>query len=391
MGRTLFFLIPQSFSLFGSSVLQFAIIWTLVYEYGTGTMLLLATLMGFLPQLVSSLLIGPALDRKSRRCLIAIPDGVSAAAAFAALLFFLNGKSDATILLPLLGVRSLCQGIQTPSYAAVLPLIVPEGQLMRVNGLKGLFSSLVMFLSPAVAGFLFSCSYGLIYSLSLDIVTAFAAIICILRLDIPMTAPAEAQGFSEGIRYAGKHRMIAFLILFNALSLFLISPGAFMTPLLISREYSGDPLMLSISEMSYSLGMIGGGALVTLIGENLGKRGYAIALAVYGLCLIAIGAVHSFPCYIVFNLLIGISSPFYTASINTAIQRRTEDGMMGRIMALLSFSSSLSLPLSMVLFGPLADIMSLRYVFMLSGMAAALCALAGYVRAGNDHPERQQE
>ena len=101
MARFLLFLVPQSLSLFGSSVLQFAIIWTIVYRYGSGSMLFLATMAGFVPQLISSYLIGPVLDRKPRKALIILSDGISAAGALAALASVLGGR-DTAVLFPFL-------------------------------------------------------------------------------------------------------------------------------------------------------------------------------------------------------------------------------------------------------------------------------------------------
>ena len=111
------------------------------------------------------------------------------------------------------------------------------------------------------------------------------------------------------------------------------------------------------------------------------RRGYASALMAYGICLVLIGLVHSFPLYLLLNALIGISTPIYGALLNARVQERTEEGMLGRVMALLSASSSAALPLGMVLFGPLGDAIPIRSVFALSGAAAAFLSVLGLRRA----------
>lgn len=376
MRKFLLFLIPQSLSLLGSSVLQFAMIWTIVFTYGSGTMLLLSTIMGFIPQIISSFLIGPTLDKRPKKLMIVLSDGISAIAALFFLMFSFFGYSDARIILPVLAVRSFCQGIQTPSYNALLPLLSPEGRIVRANGLKGLSSSIVMLLSPAIAAFLFAFEYALVYALLIDILTAALAISIIVFQRLPDVRGNGRVDLKSGIVYAKNDKYIYFLLMANAIALFAISPGAFMTPLFLSREYGATSLELSFSEMAYSIGMIGGGFFVSLLGENVIKRkGYAISLLVYGICLLLMGAMESFTLYIVFNLCIGISSPHYSAFLSAELQERTEPGMLGRVMALFSSSSSLSLPLGMVLFGPLSDIMPIRIVFALSGMITVATAV----------------
>ena len=374
MARFLLFLIPQSLSLFGSSVLQFALIWTLVYEYSSGTMLLLSTLLGFFPQLVSSFLIGPMLDRSSGKRAIMLSDGISAAAAVVALAYVLGGKSDAVILLPLLAVRSLCQGVQMPAVNATVASLAPSGDLSRANGLKSLSSSCVSMLSPIAAALLFSLSYGLIFSLLLDAVTAIIAILVFGAQRIETGRDREADLMS-GIRYMRDEKIILSLIVFNMLALFAISPGAFMTPLLLEREYGAIPSQLSFSELSFSIGMVAGGAFISA--RKIRPMSFPLFLIVYGLALLLIGIADSFPLYILFNFSIGLSVPCYSSLFYTAVQERTEAGMMGRTMAILSFSSSLAQPSGMILFGPLADAMPIRSVFILSGTLSLFIAIAG--------------
>ena len=338
--------------------------------------MLLATLLGFLPQIIVSLFIGPLLDRYPKKRMIMLSDGICAAAALLMLSSVLSG--DISVIFPMLFVRSATQGLQVPAYDAVLPLMVPEGRLVRANGLKGLSSSLVMLLSPALAALLYSSSYGLIYAIALDAFTAILAIVSLMLQRIPDKASGERIDLLSGLRYCRDDKALLSLIIFNALALFSISPGAFMTSLLLSREYDASAVLLSVSEISYSVGMIAGGLVIASFGDKLkGRRGYCVSLAVYGLCLFLIGTISSIVMYIILNAIIGISTPSYTALLNAEVQSRTEEGMLGRVMALLSASSSIALPLGMILFGPLADFVPVRAVFMLSGVLASVIAICG--------------
>lgn len=62
------FFSSQAVSLFGSSLVQYAIIWYITLETESGIMTTLATLFGFLPQVLISLFAGVWADRYSKKC-----------------------------------------------------------------------------------------------------------------------------------------------------------------------------------------------------------------------------------------------------------------------------------------------------------------------------------
>src|SRR5215218_466030 len=77
----------QALSLFGSALVQFALIWWLTQKSGSATVLALATLVGMLPQIVIGPFAGALVDRWNRRTIMIIADGTIA--AFSLLLAYL--------------------------------------------------------------------------------------------------------------------------------------------------------------------------------------------------------------------------------------------------------------------------------------------------------------
>jgi len=67
----------QAFSLFGSQLVQFALIWWLTQKSGSATILAIATatLVGMLPQIVLGPFAGAIVDRWNRRAIMIIADG----------------------------------------------------------------------------------------------------------------------------------------------------------------------------------------------------------------------------------------------------------------------------------------------------------------------------
>ena len=64
----------QAFSLFGSSLVQFALVWWLTKQTGSATVLATATLVALLPQIVLGPLAGALVDRWNRRIIMIVAD-----------------------------------------------------------------------------------------------------------------------------------------------------------------------------------------------------------------------------------------------------------------------------------------------------------------------------
>ena len=373
MGRILLFLLPQALSLLGSSIAQFGIVWALTDRYSSGTILLLSSLALFLPQIVLSLISGKLSDTKRRKATIILSDSLSAFAAVVLFFFFRGGRENLFVVVSLLAVRSAANGLQSPAVESALPAMVSRDNLERANGLKGLLSSVAMLLAPALAGFLLGF-LPLSSLMILDGVTAIIAIAFLIPLDVPESGDSVDSPISV-VRYIRTEKTLRKLFIFHFISLFLISPGAALTPLLVSRIYGGNPSMFSISEFAYSAGMVAGGAFISSFGLKHTKKALPFSLAIYGSMLALMGAVKAFPLYIIFNATIGIVSPLYTASIATSVQKSCRIDIMGRAMAILSILTSLAIPAGLLISAPLCDVIELRSVFILFGLLAVLHSL----------------
>ena len=92
-------------------------------------------------------------NRRKRKRVIILSDLFS---AFIALLFSLSIGEGINLYLCLfvLAARSAASGLQTPAVESAIPLIAGSDNLKRANGMKGLLSSVVMLLSPVLAGIL---------------------------------------------------------------------------------------------------------------------------------------------------------------------------------------------------------------------------------------------
>lgn len=375
------FLSAQTISLFGSSLVQYAIIWYITLSTSSGKMLMLSTVCGFLPQIIVSLFAGVWIDRYHRKKIIMLADALIAFSTLLIIVLFLNNYRDMILLYVLLVIRSFATGIQTPAVNAFIPHIVPQEKLMKVNGINSTLSSFIMLLSPGISGAILSFA-SFETTLCIDVVTAVIGIG--ITFTIPVTfqkiihpkEQTQIQQIKEGFSYLKKHTFVKKILLYQLLILFLISPSAFLTPLLVNRSFGIEVWRLSASEMTYSIGMMLGGILIASWGGFKNRLHTTMAAgAIYGCLMIGLGASPFFLLYLICNCLIGISAPCYNAPITVTLQEKVTPSMHGRVFSLMQISTSCALPIGMVLFGPLADMISIQYILIACGSLVLLVSL----------------
>lgn len=379
------FLSAQTISLFGSSIVQYAIVWYITLTTSSGKMLMFSTLCGFFPQIIISLFAGVFIDRYNRKKMVMLSDSAIAVSTLLLALSFLAGYKNIWLLFAVLIVRSAGTGIQTPAVNAIIPQIVPTERLMKINGINSTLSSVIMFISPAVSGAILSVA-NLETTLFIDVFTAVIGVGITSTVSIKPYVKQLQDGNSyleeikNGFAYLKENRFIKRLLIFQLIILFLISPSAFLTPLMVSRSFGSEVWRLTASEMSYSLGMITGGLLIASWGGFKKKLNTTLlAGAFYGIMMIGLGTAPVFLIYLICNTLIGITSPCYNAPITVTIQEKVIPEMHGRIFSFMQIATSCSLPLGMVLFGPLADIIKVQSLLTVSGTMVLVISVLVYI------------
>ena len=357
------FLLSQNVSLFGSSVVAFAIIWYITLETSSGIWLTFATISALAPQVVISLWAGVWADRYNRKMLIMLADGFIALATLALAIAFWAGFQRMELLLAASIVRSLGAGIQTPAVNAIYPQLVPQDQLTKVQGINQTLNSALLLISPAVGGFVLG-SMGIAATFLLDVITAGLAILVLnfIKVDALERTEALAPVFTElrkGIHYVWDNRLLRGLIICYAFSFFLITPAAVLSPLLVERSFGSDVWRLTANEMSWTLGSLLGGMLVSLRGQFQNKiRTISLCLIAFGVAFGLLGVAGHFAVYLVIMGIAGCFMPFIATAQTVLIQEITEPTMLGRVFSIVQIIASGSMPLAILLFGPLADVVS---------------------------------
>ena len=380
--KIVLFLLSQNVSLFGSSVVGFAIIWHITLQTSSGKWLMLFTVCALMPQVLISLWAGVWADRYNRKHLIMLADGFIALATLGLAVVFLLGYERLELLLVVSFVRSIGAGIQIPAVSALFPQIVPTDQLTRVQGINQTLYSVLMLLSPAVGGVVLG-TMGIIGALFLDVITASIAIMVLSLLHVERVArTTEATSvmseLQAGIAYTFNNKLLKLVLICFGVSFFLITPAAALTPLLVERTFGGDVWRLTANEMVWTIGTMIGGIYVSLRGEFKDKiLTAAICLVAFGITFALLGIASNFVVYLLIMGIAGLFMPVISTTQTVLIQENVEAAMMGRVFSLVQIVTGTAMPVAILFFGPLADIVSIASLLLVTGILLAVAGV-GY-------------
>jgi DHA3 family macrolide efflux protein-like MFS transporter len=273
-------------------------------------------------------------------------------------------------------IRALGSGIQVPAVGAFIPQIVPEDKLTKVNATNGSIQSLVMLVSPMLSGALLTmASIETIFFI--DVITAVIGVVTLLLfLHVPAHAKAmEKQQTSyfndmaEGVNYIKNHEYVKKFFMFCAFFFFLVSPAAFLTPLQVSRTFGSEVWRLTTIEITFAAGMMVGGIIMAYWGGFKNKI-YTMTMSSFitGICTFALGVIPVFWVYLAFMILIGVTIPMFNTPSTVLLQEKVEGDFLGRVFGVLSMISSVMMPMGMLLFGPLADIIKIEWLLIITGI-----------------------
>ncbi len=383
--RTAMYLTGQTVSLFGSSLVQFAIIWHITLTTQSGVMMTLASVCGFAPQVIISLFSGVWADRLNRKALIMGADAMVAAATLVLALFFLSGHYELWMVFLVLGVRGIGSGIQMPAVNAFLPQIVPKSKIIRIGGINGSLQSVMFLLSPAVGGAILSVA-SIEFTFFIDVTTALLAVVIMFTIKIPPHEKALQKlkgGYLDdlkaGIKYVFSSGFFRSFLLFYALFMFSLAPVAQLAPLMVSRVFGAEYWRLSLTEVMWSAGSVVGGIAISVWGGFKNRtRTIALASIIFGVTTALLGIVPGFVTYMVIMVISGTTMPMLSTPSMAIIQEQVDVNMQGRVFSLMQIIMTAMVPLGMVLFGPLADIVPIQYIFILTGVCITLMGVSIY-------------
>jgi DHA3 family macrolide efflux protein-like MFS transporter len=382
----------QAFSLFGSALVQFALVWWLTRETGSATVLATATLVALLPQIVLGPFAGALVDRWSRRIIMIVADTSIALATLLLFYLFASGQVQIWHIYAIAAVRSIGGAFHGPAMTASTSLMVPDKHLARVAGANQTLQGLLSIFAPPLGALLIEL-FSTQNVLLIDVGTALLAILPLFFIPIPQPArhALQASGeiaktsyshdLREGLAYVVKWKGLLGIIILAMILNFLLVPASSLLPLVVTKVFNGGAAELGWVESVFGVGVIVGGVLLSIWGGF--KR--RIVTSFSGIIGIGLGVILTgfVPANMFFLLLaaqfvIGFTQVFANGPLMAIMQSTVAPDMQGRVFSLLGAGATAMMPLSLLIAGPISDALGIRFWYVFGGVVCILMTVIAF-------------
>ncbi|MDB1748303.1 MFS transporter [Enterococcus avium] len=380
-----FFLAGQFLSGITSMIVQYSIIWYLTKITGSATVLSFATLLGMIPMVVLSPFVGPVVDRRNKKFLLIITDIV---VALFALILSITGTISPEFPLWLvfasLFVRAVAQTFQMPIIQSILPTMVPEEELTKVNGQLGMVQSANYIIAPALGAFLFSI-VPMNWLILFDVLGAILGVGLLLFVTIPHVV-SEWESIhiladsKFGLKKLLENKGLWYITLIGSVFMLIFMPAASLYPLMTMEYFKGTVGQAGLIEVIYATGMLAGGAVIGLFGKWKNRMlpilfSYLVIGVTIGLSGLLPGTQKGFMVFVVLNAIAGFATPYFNTLLMAMIQQSYEPKYLGRVLGVINSLMSITGPVGLIFAGPIADNIGVEKMFMIAGIGTLVCGL----------------
>jgi MFS family permease len=382
----------MALSLLAAGLWAVAVVWQVVALRGGPPALALVTALAAGGMMASTLLGGALADRIPQRRILVATELVQGSTVALVAALSLTGTLGLWHLAAVALVGGLAMGLYYPAYSALVPALVPERDLLAVNGLEGMVRPVLQSAAgPAVAGFLVaSFSPGAALAATAAAFLLAAAFLWTLpTTPVRRESPADGEApaglladVREGFAYMVRTPWLLATLLFASLMLLVfIGPLEVLVPFAI-KDAGGGP-----TQHAYVLAAFGiGGAVGSLVVASLRlpRRYLTVMNLLWGLgCvpLVVFGFAPGLWVMIVAGVVMGATFQAGMVIWGTLLQRRVPPALLGRVSSLDFFVSISFMPLSMALAGTVSEVIGLTTTFLIAGLAPPVMALVAIVVA----------
>ena len=342
---------------------------------GTGVVLALYTL----PYVLFGAFAGVVIDRVDKRNLMIAADVVRA--ALIALVPFAAELSLPSVYVLSFLVASVGVFFE-PTKLAIIPEIVPRGQLMRANSLLATGDNITEILGYGLAGAILAL-IPVTAAFRLDAASFVVSAAALLLMRRNWIKPVVRAGGSklmhelqEGASYVIRHRGLlanTVMVLAAAAGLGISYPLTFF---LAVRVFEGGARAFGLFEASIGVGFLVGSVSVAVFARRL-RKGLAMTIGLIGMGagIGAVAAAPSVPVALIPMAAVGVANAVVLIAVDTYVQEVVPETIAGRVWGVRFALTQGTYALAVLAGGALASIIDTRALFVAAGLMVAVPGL----------------
>lgn len=380
-------ILGQSISLIGSSAVQFALMWWLESQTNSGTVLSIAGLFAFLPQLIIGPFAGVWVDRMDKKKVVITADLFTGLVALLLSLSIVITEAQIKFILLSLFLRAVASVFHTPAIQAIVPTLVPADELVEANSWNQFLQSGAYMLGPVIGAVLYSIAPLWVILLT-DTLGAIIACSIIGRIKIKkITVSGESSTYFEELRLGFKefvqNKNILKATIIGVCVMFFYLPLSSLFPLMTTNHFQLSALFGGIIEVIYAFGMLLGAVVI----GKLNKKQNKLKQSIYGLIGISVvtalsgvtaSSLIGFWLFALFSFLMGGFGNQFSIPFTAYIQEEIAAEKLGRFFSFYGSIMSIAMPAGLLLAGPMTDLLGINSWFLIAGICSLVISIIGY-------------
>jgi DHA3 family macrolide efflux protein-like MFS transporter len=269
-------------------------------------------------------------------------------------------------------------------------LMIPKEHLARIQGLNQMLQG-GMSIAAAPLGALLLAVLPMQGILFIDVLTAMLAIAPLFFFQIPQPErtdisegvqgqPSYWQDLRAGFRYVWGWPGLMLIGIMAAVINFLLTPAFSLLPILVTKHFNGQAIMLATLESFSGIGFIVGGLILSVWGGF--KRRVLTCLT--GLVAMGLGCLvmgllppTAFVLAVATMFFLGVVNPIVNGPLLAAVQAVVSPEMQGRVFSLIGTVAAAMSPIGLIIAGPIADKLGVQTWFIIGGVVTGLMGIGG--------------
>ena len=364
-------LIGQIISLFGNSILRFALPLYMLNITKSASLFGIVSACSFIPMIFATPIGGLIADRINKRNIMVFLDFLTA--SITCISMALMGKVNLVILILIcLILLYSIQGIYQPTVQASIPFLVPSNDIIQANASINLVASLANLIGPVIGGILFGF-WGIIPILYISGLCFFAAAIMEMFINIPSVKKYKDTKFlcsiltdmKDSFTFMIHHRpeILKMSFIISIFNLILSACAMIGLPIVITQNL-GLSLETANRLYGYVEGAMGagsliGGILAGVLAKNIKIRYANLLIIICSLTFlpIAVALSSSLPVITTYVIIAASSffmmmlASFFSIQLMSCLQILTPNELLGKVISCAMCIVMCATPLGQAIYG----------------------------------------
>ncbi len=334
----------------------------------------------FLPGIAIGLLLGPLVDRFSRKKLLVGADLVRLVVFVLLALAVSAGQIVALAL-----VAGIASGFARPAAYAGLPNLVPAELLPRANSLLRTADQLTIMVGTLVGGVVVAASGpDLAYWLNAASFAVSASLVIRISAGLLQEGRVASSGHwrdvAEGFAAILRSRPLTTVLVSWSIATVTMAVANVAEVFLATVSFDAGSFGYGLMWAASGLGAVLGALFASSWLERRSMTVvYTSAIALMGLGDIAAGCSPNVWVAVWCLLLGGIGNATAIVCNSLLVQRGAPDNLRGRVFTVIMGATSAVLGIGMAVTGPLVDAVGARWAYVIAGVVALVAAATGFV------------